>query len=121
MRLVFARRAGDLDEALVAVMGDGGAHTDKRFALEAAAYHFHSCGEGGGAKTPDPAAGDLVRLPRGIVIGVMHLMHPGGDHLAHEAREGGGTCGIKCAAYLAATGLVETDPFPSAALLHAGH
>jgi hypothetical protein len=66
-------------------MGDGGAHPDQCLAFEATAHAFHLARNRCCAKTSDPAARDLIRLPRRIVIHILNLMHAARDHLADEA------------------------------------
>src|SRR5262245_10241587 len=110
--LVVPGRTGHLDEALVAVVSDSGAHAHERPALEAAAHPFHLCGGRCCTKTSDPAAGDFVGLARRIVIGILYLVHAGCDHSAYQPREGRGTRRIKRRPTVAAGGVIEANPLP---------
>ena len=82
MSPVLLRAARYLDQPFVAVMGDGGAYPHQRLAFEAAAYPVHFSVDGRRPKAFDPAAADLVRLPRRIMIRILHPVHAGCDHFA---------------------------------------
>ena len=98
-------------------MGDGGAHPHQRLALEAAAHPFHLAADGRRPEALDPAAGDFVRLPRRITIGILHLMHARCDHPAHQPREGGGTGRVERGTARRRCPSLETNPFPPAVFL----
>src|SRR5258707_15604521 len=117
MSFVFPWRAGHFDEAFIAVMRDSGTHPHERLALKAAANPLDFRLDRRCSETSNPAARDLIRLPGGIIICVLHTVNACGDHFADQPREGRRTRGIECRSAISRVVLLEADQFSSAVFL----